>query len=334
MMQTHPPRAQEAARKFGQEPEQSLPAANAGASGAVTAAPLSVIVVAFNGAAVLARCLEALVPQSEATAGEVVVVGSALDEPGYRALRAAHPQVRWLAAPDEATVPQMRQLALAQCRGAVVAMLEDTSLVADGWCEAALRAHRSAHLAIGGPIEPADYSRARDWAVFFCEYARFMPPFAGAVAALPGNNAAYKQVALAGSAAGHGFYHGFYDVFVHWRWQQQGITLIADPAMLIHHAGGWTPAHLTTSPFHHGRAFAGLRFGPQAYHLRWLYAGLALALPLVQTARVARAVAARRRYRVKLIGALPWMLLFTTCWAAGEITGYLAGAGQSAARWR
>lgn len=330
MIQMHPPPGQESARKYDREPERSSPAANAGNSVATAAPPLSVIVVAFNGAGVLAHCLEALVPQSEATAGEVVAVGSALDEPGYRALRAAYPQVRWLDAPDETPVPKLRQLALEQCRGTVVAMLEDTSLVADGWCEAALRAHRSAHLAIGGPIEPAAYGRARDWAIFFCEYARFMPPFAGAVAALPGNNVAYKQVALAGSAAGH----GFYDVFVHWRWQQQGITLVADPAMLIRHAGGWTPAHLTTSPFHHGRAFAGLRFGPQAYPLRWLYAGLALALPLVQTARVARAVAARRRYGTKLIGALPWILLFTTCWAAGEITGYLAGAGQSAAQWR
>jgi hypothetical protein len=297
---------------------------------AMPAIRLSVMVVAFNGAIVLAHCLEALVPQSETTASEIVVVGSALDEPGYRALRAAYPQVRWLEAPDETTVPKMRQLALGLCQGAVVAMLEDTSLVAEGWCEAVLRAHQSAHLAIGGPIEPAAYGRARDWAVFFCEYARFMPPFAGAVAALPGNNAAYKQTALAGSAADD---HGFYDVFVHWRWQQQGITLIADPAMVIRHAGGWSLAHLTSSPFHHGRAFAGLRFGPKAYRLRSLYAGLALALPLVQTVRVAR-VAARRRYAAKLLPALPWILLFTTCWAGGEVLGYLAGAGQSAAAWR
>lgn len=322
-LENRPPAAVEHTTKLPQ------PAA-AHAPDAPHATRLSVIVVAFNGAGVLAQCLRALAAQSAATDSEIVVVGSSLAAADHQPLRAAYPQVRWLQAPHAATVPQMRQLAIEHCRGQVVAMLEDTSLVTGAWCEAVLRAHAAGHLAVGGPIEPANYARARDWAVFFCEYARFMPPFAGAVAALPGNNAAYRHAALTGSDAGN----GFYDVFVHWRWQQQGITLMAEPDMRVTHAGGWSWVHLTISPFHHGRAFAGMRFAKNAHSLRWLYAGLALALPVVQTARVTRAVAARRRYRDKLVQALPWMLLFTTCWAGGEVLGYLAGAGQSAAQWR
>ena len=84
--------------------------------------------------------------------------------------------VRWLAAEPGAGVPRLRRLGLDAARAPVVAFTEDSCRLGPGWVEAWLQAFRDPLVpAATGPVAPAMGDSALDWAVFFCEYAPFLP---------------------------------------------------------------------------------------------------------------------------------------------------------------
>jgi len=291
---------------------------------------LSVIVVCLNHPRVRVRCLEALTAQTKSSDVEILAVGRRLGDPDNSRLRERFSKVHWIDAPKEDTVPLMRTRGIAASCGAIIALLEDDCVVTDGWCQGVIAAHRTEHVAIGGAIEPSADYKLIDWAIYFCEYARFMAPFAGVVSALPGNNVSYKRVIVSDVKESD----GLYDVFFHWQLQQSGKILVADPRLIVYNANHWSRAHVTASPFHHGRAFAGMRAKYFSRAKRIVYAGLALGLVVVKVARVARQVMSRKTYVKEFFLSLPWTTLFMLSWSCGEFLGYLFGAGDSAARWQ
>lgn len=215
-----------------------------------------------------------------------------------------------------------------------MALIEDDCLVADGWCDAILGAHGSAAGAIGGPIEPGPYRTSLDWAIYFCEYARFMRPFAGRVDVLPGNNISYAKSALGKLDEEVEGERGFYETFANQRLLDAGDTLMAVPEAAVSNINSWPAAHLTAVPFHHGRGYAALRCEHDSRARRVVFAALTPVLPALKTVRIAAEVLRRRRLAVAFIRALPAILLFNTSWAAGECVGYLFGPGGSLRRWR
>lgn len=297
---------------------------------------LNVIVVSLNGSALLRRCLEALMPDAAETEGvEVAVVADWYSEPGALAsLREAFPRARWIAAPENATVPAKRWLGIASTGAELVALLEDDCIVPSGWCRALRAAHHSPDVAIGGAIEPGCYERPLDWAVYFCEYSRYMMPFSGRVATLPGNNVSYKREILSRFGETEWPSEGFREGDFHRKLRAAGISLLADPALAVQNVNSWRARHVLGVPFHHGRAFAGRRLRGRARWRRPLFAGFAILLPAVQVFRVLRVVASRRRLWPRLISAMPWVLSFCVSWSMGEWIGYLIGEGNSPERWR
>lgn len=291
---------------------------------------LSIIVVCLNSMQVLKKTLDALAPQVIPDEVEALVVGRWGDRPDSAALRARYRDLTWIAAPSESTVPQLRTLGMRRCSGDIVALLEDDCVITDAWCRAVLRAHEAPFPAIGGAIAPGAKYSLLDWAIYFCEYGRFMPPLSGVVSALPGNNVSYKRAILCNSDEDA----GFQDVFFHWRLQQSKIDLIAEPGLVVSNVNHWSLRHVTAVPFHHGRAFAAKRSTGFSRQRRLLYGGLAFALPAIKVARIAREVLGRRRYVQPFIRSLPWTFLFVGLWAGGEGAGYWFGAGDSAGRWR
>jgi hypothetical protein len=291
---------------------------------------LSVVVVSFNGAAILHRCLEVLSPDAIRAGAEVIVVCNWQDPGGRDALERDYSHVRFVDAPDGMIVPRLRRVGMAASRGAIVAVIEDDCLVMPGWCDAILAAHRTADVAIGGAVEPGPYRRGIDWAVFFYEYGRFMQPLpARPTPDLAGNNVSYKRAALDELPLSD----GFYDVFVHPRWAAEGRGLRADGTIVVHQVHFRTWSDVTTMPFHHGRGFAGARFPDAKLPTRLAASLLALFLPVLSTARIMKVVLERRRFG-RLPRAFPWIFLFATSWSLGESAGYLLGPGDSLSRWR
>ena len=252
---------------------------------------------------------------------------------GHGAPRQPVRGVRFIAAPPGTTVPRLRTLGIAAARGEAVALLEDDCVVRDGWCDAAIGVTASPHVAIAGAVEPGAYARSLDWAVYFCEYARFMLPLPTAGSPpLPGNNAAYKRSALAALPPGPG--GGFQEVFVQAEWQRAGLTTGAADTLVVHNINRWPVRQLTAVPFHHARAYAARRFHGRPLTARATIAAMTLALPALKVVRLIRETGNRGRLMGRLIRSLPWVLVFTSSWSAGEIAGLLAGPGRSAAEWR
>jgi hypothetical protein len=77
-----------------------------------------------------------------------------------------------------------------------------------------------------------------------------------------------------------------------------------------------------------------MRFEKKAIWQRIAYLCISLALPMLQTYRVAREVKQREQYAPRLLQALPSILLFWSSWSAGEFMGYLLGPGESLKQWR
>jgi glycosyltransferase involved in cell wall biosynthesis len=290
---------------------------------------LSIVVVSFNPPAMLARCLASLERQAAEHGAEVLVVRAGGD--GLAESRHETP-VRWVSGPPGETIPRLRQLGIRAAAGDIVGLLEDDCIVDGGWCAAALAAHAGPWIAVGGAIEPGRYARARDWAVYFYEYGRFMLPFdAHDSALLPGNNVTYKRDAVAPWADAP---QGFYEVFVHDAWAREGRPMRMTPTLVVKNENSWPRAHLLVAPFHHGRGFAAQRVSGRSPAVRGLLGLLAMFLPLLQTTRIARQTLARGHRIGQLVRAVPWIFVFAASWAAGECAGYLLGPGHSIRQWR
>lgn len=318
---------------------------------------LSVIVVSFNQLSVLRHCLSAFESQSHNENIEVIVIrdwkgtfGDTQNKADMRTqadtqnsadmrmqadtpIKAEFSNFIWIDAPEGCTVPAMRKLALSKCRGRLVGFTEDDCVVSSDWCEKVIEAHKAENVAIGGSVEPGNYGRSLDWAVFFCEYARFMRPFAGVVQALPGNNITYKSESLKKlletDASG-----GVYEVFVNGELQKSGQELKADPSFSVRNINSWKLTNLVDVPFHHGRGFAAMRLDSKPLLSRLPFLGIAMVLPAVQIARMGRQIMSKGRHAREFVQCLPQVSLFYVSWSIGEFVGYLLGPGGSLKQWR
>ncbi|HYN05835.1 MAG TPA: glycosyltransferase [Vicinamibacterales bacterium] len=296
---------------------------------------LSVVVVAFNDQDLLSRCLTGLTHEITGHDVEALVV-SDWQRPSGRpsdALRSAFHRIRWIEAPRNSTVPRMRAMGVEISRGDIVALIEDDCIVQRGWYDALVSAHRTSASAVGGAVEPGAYRRGLDWAVYFCDYGRFMLPLAaGPAVALAGNNMSYKRDALMRLPSA--LTYELLEVFVHEAWQRDGTPMRTDPAVVVTNAHSWTLADVTRIPYHHARAFAGRRLSHASPWRRRVMGVAALAFPVLKVLRVVREVALRRRRFVALCRALPWVVVLAVSWSIGESVGYLSGPGESASQWR
>lgn len=295
---------------------------------------LSVIVVCLNSSDVREACLKALEAQAHLNSMEILAVGhwgeKHFGTDASLSWRERFPTVHWLSVSAETTIPKMRTYAILQSCGEIVALLEDDCIVPDGWVLNVMRAHAGTDQIIGGAIVPGNYHRLLDWAVYFCEYGRFMPLFSGSQNALPGNHVTYQKTILSAFKSGE----GFYEVFFHDAWQRSGGKLIADPKLAVTNINRWSLRHVTNIPFHHGRAFSGMRSANFSPWRKGLYTILSLALPIVKAGRLATVILNRKQYQTQFFFSLPWIMIFLSSWSFGELLGYAAGPGRSPEQWR
>jgi glycosyltransferase involved in cell wall biosynthesis len=287
---------------------------------------LSVVVAASNGPALLRACLASLVEQEEVS--EVVVVSNF----EATAAVAEFPIARHLGQPAGTTVPMLRTHGIRAASGGIVALTEDNVTFGAEWGRAHRRAHAEGHVVVGGPVEQPDGGRASDWAVYFYEYGRYMPPLpAGPAAALAGNNVSYARSVL--DEISDAYAEGFYEVFVHETLRQRGHTLHVEPEAVVDHPKTYVAGEVVRQCYHHARSYAGMRVAEQSvWHRAALGAG-ALILPILLPGRIAVRTVRKGRRVGELARAFPYLIAFMSAWAAGEMAGYLAGPGESAKTW-
>jgi len=90
--------------------------------------PLSIIVVSFNDATLLERCLTSLAAQAANHGAEVIVVRAARDDDAaVTSLRERTTHVTWIRGDADETIPRLRGRGLLAARGPIVGLLEDAT---------------------------------------------------------------------------------------------------------------------------------------------------------------------------------------------------------------
>lgn len=290
---------------------------------------LSIVIAAWNGAASLRQCLESLREQAAVADTEVIVAAnfpSAGDEASFSNLSA-------LTFPAGTTVPTLRASGIAAARGEIIALTEDHCLFDPQWCAEIRKAHELPYSVIGGSVENAGGQRTVDWAVYFYDYGRYMPPNpAGETGSLSGINVSYKRAAL--EEVRHSYSGGFFEVFVHGELRGRGHRLYMAPAAIVYHNKAYRFGSSFVQCFHLARSFAGRRLAWAGLPRRIIYASGALLLPVLLPARIVARVLAKGHHLSKLLLALPCIVVLMTSWSCGEFVGYLFGEGASAGKWR
>lgn len=288
---------------------------------------LSIVIAAWNGPASLKQCLASLEKQTDKNKTEVIVAGNfPISENGL-----SLPCV-FLTLPETATVPELRREGIARARGQVVALLEDHCVFDAEWCREIKRGHRRASI-IGGSVENASVERALDWAVYFYDYGKYMPPNkGGSVADLSGINVSYSRTVL--EEIREVYADGFFETFVNQALVKRGHRLIMLPSAVVYHNKSYEMTRAAAHCYFLARSFAALRSADFGLAKRALFVGAALLLPVLLPCRIILATVKKGRRVRELIRCLPHLIVLMLFWASGEFCGYLLGEGSSAGQWR
>ncbi|MEP7308830.1 MAG: glycosyltransferase [Acidobacteriota bacterium] len=291
---------------------------------------LSVVVPSVNGWQDLSGCLEALEANERHLQIEVLVADRCGEEL-RRQIGRRFPRVRVLEAPPGTSIPDLRARAFAAARADAVAVIEDHVLVPPDWAKQLLAAQEQGEDVVGGSVSNAATDRIVDWAAFLCEYSHLLAPLrAGPSETLAGNNIVYRRELLDRYRAETG--GGRFEDYLHRALRRDGVTLFCRPEIEVAHKKHYTISSYLVQRFLYARSYADLRLHGTSWPTRVGYAVAATALPPVLFFRIVSRVAVRRRYRRALATSLPLIALFVIGWAAGEMVGALAGAGDSLSR--
>jgi hypothetical protein len=127
---------------------------------------------------------------------------------------------------------------------------------------------------------------------------------------------------------------GKWENHLHVAMRAAGIKLICRPDFVFGHKMHYTFGLYLSQRYLYARSYAGARLAGAPLGRRLFYGTAAFALPPLLFVRTVRSVLAKGRYRDHLVKSLPLLGIFVTSWAAGEIVGYLFGAGTALSKVR
>lgn len=288
--------------------------------------PISICVATAAGWPDIEPCLRSFFDEARAIGAEILIAdGSGAPPPDDPEIRSG---VRWQTY-EEKSVFRLIDTNLRRATADVVAVTEDHCTARPGWVAAILRAHaeypRAA--AIGGAIENGSSDGSPlGWASHMMTQGAHMAPLANGPSARIANeaNISYKRWVLA-DLEPHPL--GFMTIRHTQALADRGELLVNDDRIVIDHHESLGPRATAVIHFDDGRTVAGFRRHRMGRG-DWLRVFGAPLLPLYRTARVVRNALAKGRSGTVLT-ALPWLLALEYCHGAGELIGYLRGAGRS-----
>lgn len=299
---------------------------------------LSVVVTIVDGGAVLERCLAALAAQHGAGDLDVIVPWDATVT-GIDELARRYPRVRFAALgvvptthPPETPAGQhelfdrRRSAGLTAAVGDVIAILEDRGAPWPDWGRRMLDAHaRLPHGVIGGAVANA-CDEPCAWAVYFCDFGRYQPPFeAGARAYVTDVNVGYKRRVLDQSRpVWESRYH---ETTVHWSLRRAGETLFLTPEIGVDQQRcGLRLRPLLVERFVWGRLFGYTRVRDGGALRRMVWTAVSPVLPIVLFARLVRSQITRPTLG-RFVRVSPIVVLCLVAWSAGEAAAYVSRRG-------
>ena len=226
-------------------------------------------------------------------------------------------------------VAQAKALAARKASTPYLAYIEEHAFPAPSWAEHLLEMLRQGFAAVGPLMVNANPKLPASWANFVIEYG----PWAGwseakAHAHLPGNNGSYRRDALLqfGDRL-----EAMLDAesLLHWELGRQGERLRQDPRAKVFHVNITAFRPFWRVHFHYARMFAAARRAHWPVWKRAIYAGAGAAIPLIRLKRHWPDIMRVTPVAARTTSFWAWFALGLTTAAAGEVLGYLTGAGSS-----
>jgi predicted dehydrogenase len=221
-------------------------------------------------------------------------------------------------------------LGIRHATGPVIALAEDHSFPEPDWAQALIETQRQPWAAVGPVIRNANPASRLSCADMLIGYGPWMDPApAGFVDYLPGHNSSYKREILLEYGSGLERMMEA-ETVLHWDLRAKGHKLYLEPAAKIVHTNHALPAHFIASHFYGGRVFATVRAHDAhwAWSRRLLFACGSPLIPLVRLWRILRDISRYGRGGLRsALRVIPQLLLGLTMDGAGQMLGYIFGAG-------
>jgi hypothetical protein len=271
---------------------------------------LSIVIAATDSPAAVARALASL--GNETRDDLERIVASEMAQGGIEG-------VRWVRGAPGCGVPHLRRLGLDQARGAVVVFTEDSCVFPRGWTDQFLDAFADERLTVAsGPVLPALGARAIDWAVFFCEYAAFLPRASNPETRLAGNNFAIRRDLA--SALDREAIH-----------ESDVACMTVAGSRWVERAEVWHVRRYGFAEAMRDRLRFGFDYGlrrgrTMSWARRMAGLGAGPAILAIQAARLTLGLCARPRYLDVFAETLPLTLALLTAWSVGEWLGWSRAA--------
>jgi hypothetical protein len=298
---------------------------------------LSVVVTVVDGGPTLERCLTALAGQQGGPALDVIVpYDDSIN--GMATIVAKFPAFRFLPmgtletqrpkfgpAGQHELFDRRRSAGLALAQGELVAIVEDRGVPRPDWSERLQEQHeKMSHAVIGGGVDNGR-DRVLNWAVYFCDFGRYQPPYeAGPREYVTDVNIGYKHRAL--EQTRELWKNRYHETTVHWALIKAGETLyLSDQFTVDQMRDDLTVGRLMGERIGWGRLFAYTRAREIGVGKRLVLAALAPVLPLLLFFRLTRHQVAKKRTLGKFVVASPLVALLLAGWSLGEMIGYLTG---------
>jgi predicted dehydrogenase len=260
----------------------------------------------------------------------LVSVGASLDIPAAEV--AGFYSVHQITAPASASVAQANAAGIRAASSDVVALAEDHCFPEPDWAAALIAAHTRGFAAVGPEIANANPGSVVSWCDYLIGYGPWMSPCRpGCVPFLPGHNSSYRRSVLLEYGDGlEAMLES--ETVMHFDLAAHGHSLYLEPAARAAHVnfaqwGVWIPVQ-----YHCGRVFAGSRAAHWSLSRKLFYGLASPLIPLVRAARICRELLQPGRPKQRLPKLLPALLFGLAMDGLGQMTGYVAGPGESAAR--
>lgn len=284
------------------------------------------VIASIVGAPFIDECLDSLALQAKSCSAEVIIVACGTAEYATR-ITSKFPWVRVIQRAERETVPDLRRHGVEEAGGNIVAIIEEHCVAAPDWLQQAIQAHESGDFGvIGGPVAACAYTRLRDWAVYFCEYNNYLPPWQeGGAHDLGSANIAYSRAVLLkykDQLSG-----GYWEAGLHPRLMADGAKFHAAAGMVVYHRGPFNFGYYLQQRFWFSRAFAGARRLPPSSKAAYILASPLM--PFLLLARMAMRVSNKHCHMDKFIQCIPLFIPVLIVYVAGEFIGYLAGPGDA-----
>lgn len=216
-----------------------------------------------------------------------------------------------------------RSAGLAAATGDIIGILEDRGRPQKDWARVLVRLYaETGKNVIGGAIECREPAPLLNWSFYCTDFGRYGRPFdSGPADWVSDVNLSYSRKAL--DETRHLWKDRYHEPIVHWYLIGRGEELWLSNELVVHHQRPPTTfRQLVPERFGWGRLFGEIRVRDMPEPKRW---ALIFASPLIAPLlwfrhfRIQYSKGRGGRY----LRALPFVIILSSAWMLGEITGYI-----------